>query len=74
MTFAAILTIIKALLTVLPMIMQAVRDGRIKEGAKDEVLNELTAEHRKLVDAAAAARDRVAADGVPVDRNPNQRD
>jgi hypothetical protein len=64
--------IIKALLAVLPIIAQAVRDGRIKNGDKDEVLKEIEREHKRYVDAAAVARDRVVPD--PTGRNPNQRD
>lgn len=65
------LLIIKAILTVLPFIVEAVRDGRIKEGAKDEVLRELTAAHRARVDAAIAARH-----GLPLNAqdDPNRRD
>ena len=69
------LLIIKAVLTILPMIVQAVRDGRIKEGAKDEVLRELVALHAARVDAAVAAANDVRSGRVPVDdRDPNRRD
>lgn len=65
------LVILKAVLTLLPLIMEMVRDGRIKQGAKDEVLRELTAAHRARVDAAAAARH-----GLPLNAqdDPNNRD
>lgn len=59
------LLIFKAILTVLPFIVEAVRDGRIKEGAKDEVLRELASLQKARVDAAAAARDAVK-HGLPL--------
>ena len=69
------LLVIKAVLTILPMIVQAVRDGRIKEGAENEVLSALEKEHRARVDAAVAARDDVMSGRVPADpADPNRRD
>lgn len=68
------LLIIKALLTVLPFIIEAVRDGRIKEGAKDEVLRELASLQKARVDAAAAARDAIR-NGLPLnEQDRNRRD
>jgi hypothetical protein len=67
--------VLKAVLTILPIIVQAVRDGRIRKAAEDEVLAELQRAHKARVDAAAAARDDVLAGRVPVDpHDPNRRD
>lgn len=58
-----ILTLILALLRIAPMILEMIRDGRIKEATKTEVLAALEEEFNERwqarVDAAVAAGDRV---------------
>lgn len=67
--------IIKAVLTILPLIIQAIREGRIKDAAQDEILRELLAEHRKRSDTAVAAAADVRSGRVqPDDADPNRRD
>lgn len=53
----SILTILAALASILPQIIQAVRDGEIKTGAYDEVLSALVALAQKRSADAVAARD-----------------
>lgn len=47
--------VIKALLSILPAIISAVRDGKIKSAAQDEVLEALMAGLKTKIDAAIKA-------------------
>jgi len=59
-----ILTLILALLRLAPIIMEMIRDGRIKDATTTEVLtafeNEFTKRWQARVDAAVAAGERVS--------------
>lgn len=72
MQSSVVILILKALLTLIPLVVSAVRDGRIREGAKEEVINALIIEHSDRVRRARDARDRVSDDGAagpdPYDR------
>lgn len=48
---------LKALFTVIPIIVLAIRDGRIKEGTEKEIQDAFTAALKDRVDRAVAARD-----------------
>lgn len=59
--------IIKSVLSILSLVIGAVRDGSIKEGSYDEVVNVILREHRKKIDKAADARADVESGRVPID-------
>lgn len=48
---------LKALFTVIPIIVLAIRDGQIKTGTEKEIQDAFTAALKKRVDGAIAARD-----------------
>lgn len=48
---------LKALFTILPVIVLAIRDGRIKDGTEKEILDALTKATDQRVKRAIAARD-----------------
>lgn len=60
--------VIKALMTLLPLIVQAVRDGRLRVATEREVISVLSAEFSKRIEAAKAAK-RVGHDTSRLDPN-----
>lgn len=59
MEAASMWTVFKAMLVLLPMVISMVRDGKVKTGAYDEIVNAMSADWDARVKAAedAAAKD-----------------
>lgn len=71
MTIGTFWLIVKTLLTVLPVIIDGIREGQIREGSQDELANVLGGKMSARADAAARAR--AEPNGVP-DTQPDPAD
>lgn len=73
MTSSAWLLIIKAVLTLLPLIVSAVRDGRIKEASEKEIVDAILTLYAKRIEDAVRAGDRAYHDDSLQPNDPNDR-
>lgn len=69
MTAANALLVLKALMTLIPWVVEAVRDGKIRASSQQEVLDALVTKIKARADRARAARnDPNAPDGLSNDK------
>lgn len=73
MNTSAWLLILKAVLTLLPLIVSAVRDGRIKEASEKEIVDAILALYTKRIENAIRAGDRAYHDDSVQPDDPNDR-
>jgi hypothetical protein len=70
MTWTSFVTIVTAVLTIIPDIVTLVREGQLKTAAREEIINALFTLQDARTTAAADARASTAPSGVP---DPNDR-
>lgn len=73
MNTSAWLLILKAVLTLLPLIVSAVRDGRIKEASEKEIVDAILTLYATRIDRAIRAGDAAAGSVQPDDPNDRAR-
>lgn len=74
MTASLIWLVIKALIAILPAVVSAVRDGRIRATSQQEVLEALVAGMQTRIDAGSRAADEVDLSDEAEANDPNNRD